>query len=88
MLFDCMGKMRGYLVYVLIVKYLLILFKFSHSILDWTALSWNFLRIFETFLEGSVDRIIHRDDIVNRCFFIYCSLASVSPCLGCERGTT
>ena len=69
MLFDCMGKMRGYLVYVLIVKYLLILFKFSHSILDWTALSWNFLRIFETFLEGSVDRIIHWDDIVNRCFF-------------------
>ena len=33
------SEMRGYLVYVLIVKYLLILFKFSHSILDWTALS-------------------------------------------------
>ena len=43
-LFECMGicvlspahesEMRGYLVYVLIVKYLLILFKFSHSILD------------------------------------------------------
>ena len=42
MLFVCMGicvlspahesKMRGYLVYVLIVKNLLILFKFSHSI--------------------------------------------------------
>ena len=53
-LFVCMGicvlspahesGMRGYLVYVLIVKYLsqLILLKFSHSILDWTALSWNF----------------------------------------------
>ena len=50
MLFECMGicvlspahesEMRGYLVYLLIVKYLLILFKFSHSILDWTALSW------------------------------------------------
>ena len=49
MLFECMGicvlspahesEMRGYLVYVLIVKYLLILFKFSHSILNWTALS-------------------------------------------------
>ena len=49
MLFECMGicvlspahesEMRGYLVYVLIGKYLLILFKFSHSILDWTALS-------------------------------------------------
>ena len=42
MLFECMGicvlspahesEMRGYLVYVLIVKHLLILFKFSHSI--------------------------------------------------------
>ena len=47
MLFECMGicvlspahesKMRGYLVYLLIVKYLLILFKFNHSILGWTA---------------------------------------------------
>ena len=50
MLFECMGicvlspahesEMRGYLVYLLIVKYLLILFEFSHSILNWTALSW------------------------------------------------
>ena len=42
MLFECMGicilspehkcEMRGYLVYLLIVKYLLILFKSSHSI--------------------------------------------------------
>ena len=49
--FECMSihvfspahksEMRDYLVYLLIVKYLLILFKFSHSILDWTALSWN-----------------------------------------------
>ena len=56
MLFECMGicvlspahesEMRDYLVYVLIVKNLLILFKFSHSILDWTFLSWNFLGIF------------------------------------------
>ena len=30
---------------------------------------------FETFLEGSVDLIIYRDYIVNRRFFIYCSLA-------------
>ena len=53
MLFECMGicvlspvhesEMRGYLVHLLIVQYLLILFKFSHSILDWTALSWNVL---------------------------------------------
>ena len=52
MLFEYMGicvlspahesEMRGYLVYVLVVKYLLILFKFSHSILDWMALSWLF----------------------------------------------
>ena len=47
MLFVCMGicilgpvhesEMRGYFVYVLIVKYLLILFKFRHGMLDWTA---------------------------------------------------
>ena len=36
------SEMRGYLLYVLIVKHLLILFKFSHSILDWTALFWIF----------------------------------------------
>ena len=51
-LFECMGirvlspahesEMRGYFVYVLTVKNLLILFKFSHRILDWTVLSWNF----------------------------------------------
>ena len=58
MLFVCMGicvlslahesDMRGDLVYVLIVKTFisLILFKFSHSILDWTVLSWNFGGIF------------------------------------------
>ena len=44
MLFKCMGicvlspahesEMRGYLVYVLIVKHLLILFQFSHSLID------------------------------------------------------
>ena len=44
MLFECMGicvlspahesEMRGYLVYVLIVKHLLILFQFSHSLID------------------------------------------------------
>ena len=42
----------------------LILFKFSHSKLDWTALSWNLGGgFFETFLEGSVDHIIYRDTI-------------------------
>ena len=36
------SEMRGYLVYVLIVKKLtsMILFKFSHSVLNWTVLSW------------------------------------------------
>ena len=29
----------------------------------------------KTFLDGSVDRVIYRDYIVNRCFFIYRSLA-------------
>ena len=47
MLFECMGiyilnlahesEMRGYLVDLLIVKYLLILFKFSCSMLEWMA---------------------------------------------------
>ena len=57
-LFVCMGicvlspahesEMRGYLVRVLIVKKIIasILFKFSHSILDWTVLSWNLGGIF------------------------------------------
>ena len=62
MLFECMGicvlspvyesEMRGYLVYMLIVKYLSILFKFSHSILDWTVLSWNFFGIFLNLFRG------------------------------------
>ena len=64
MLFECMGicvlspahesEMRSYLVYVLIVKTLisLILFKFSHSILDWTVLSWNFGGIFLNIFRG------------------------------------
>ena len=52
MLFECMGirvlspahesEMRGYLVYLLIVKYLLISFIFTQSVLDWRALSWSF----------------------------------------------
>ena len=73
MLFECMGicvlspvhesEMRGYLVYVLIVKYLShrFFFKFSHSILDWTTLSWNLRGIKKNFLEGSVDHIIYSE---------------------------
>ena len=70
-LFQCMGicvlspahesEMRDYLVYLLIVKYLLILFEFRHSILDWTAIWWNFAGIFQIFLAGSVDHIIYKD---------------------------
>ena len=63
-LFVCMGisvlspahesEMRGYLVYVLIVKKIVssILFKFSHSIFDWTVLSWNFWGIFLNIFRG------------------------------------
>ena len=50
-LFECFGicvlspahesEMRGYLVYVLIVKYLPILIKFSRSVLDWTCLLYT-----------------------------------------------
>ena len=56
MLFECMGicvlspahesETRGYLVYVLIVKYLLILLEFKHSMIDWTALSCDFFKHF------------------------------------------
>ena len=64
MLFVCMGicvlspahesEMRGYLVSVLVVKKIvsLILFKFSHSILDWTVLLWNFWGIFLNIFRG------------------------------------
>ena len=36
-----------------------------------------FLRFFKTFLEGSADHVIYRDHIMNRRFFIYCSLTYV-----------
>ena len=68
MVLECVGicvlspahesEIRGSLVYLLIVKHLPILFKFSHSIIDWTALSWNGGRGSKTFLDGSVDHII------------------------------
>ena len=56
------------------------LFKFSHNILDWTVLSWNFF-----FLDESVDLIIYRDyNSESALFFyiiIYCSLATQLPTL-------
>ena len=87
MLFECMGicvlslahesEMRGYLIYVLIVQYLLHRFCLNSATVykigqPYRGIFWGF---FKTFLEGSVDRVIYRDNIVNRRFFIYCSLA-------------
>ena len=75
--------MRGYLVYVLTVKYL-ILFKIQSQYIRLDGLVVDFVVVvvasgeggfLKTFLEGSVDHIIYRDYTVNRRFFIYCSLA-------------
>ena len=55
-----------------------ILFKFSHSI-------YILVGFFETFLEGSVDRVIYRDCMVNRRFFTCCSLATARK-LALEAG--
>ena len=61
---------------VVIVKYLLILFKFNHSILDWTAL-WNFGRIFGNIFRGVCVQTLSFIGIIwwIRTFLIYCSLA-------------
>ena len=45
--YEC--EMKGSLVYLLIVKYLSILFKFSPSILDWTILSRNIFGLLKIF---------------------------------------
>ena len=80
MLFVCMGicvlspahesEMGGLPCFCADCKILIppILLKFSHSVLDCTALSWNFLGIFKNILEGSVDHVIYRDYTVNRRF--------------------
>ena len=104
MLLECMGicilsplhecEMRGSLVYQLIVKCLSTLFKFRHSILDWTVLLWNSGGEWlgggvKTFLEGSVNHIINGDYIVSRSSLIYCSLVlwrAPSPKTGLNRG--
>ena len=87
-LFESMGicvlspthesEMRGYLVYVLIVKYSSHRFRLNSATVYWIGrpfrgISWGF---FETFLEGFVDHVMYRDYIVNRRYFIYCSLAT------------
>ena len=86
-LFECMdicvlspaheSEMRGYLVYVLIVKYLSHRFCLNSATVykigrPYRGILGGFL---ETSLEGSMDHIIYRDYILNRRFFIYCSLA-------------
>ena len=87
MLFVCMGicvlspahesEMRGYLVYVLIVKKVSHRFCLNLPTVYKTGRSYRgiFGGFFLTFLEGSVDHIIYRDYIVIRRSFIYCSLA-------------
>ena len=89
MLFECMdicvlslaheSEMRDYLVCVLIVKYLSHRFCLNSATVY--KIGWPYRGIgrkfFETFVEGSVDRVIYRNYKVNRRFFIYCSLATV-----------
>ena len=80
MLFECVGicvlspahesEMRGDLVHVLIVKNLSILFKFSHSILDWTVLSWNFWGIFLNIFRG-VCRPYHLQKLYSESALFY-----------------
>ena len=72
--------MRGYLVYALIVKYLSHRFCLILATANEIGRPYRgiFLGFFETFLEGSVDHVIHGDSIVNRRFFIYYSLATRS----------
>ena len=72
------SEMRGYLVYVLIVKYLPHRFCLNSATVYQTGRPYRGIcgGFFRTFLEGSVDRVIYRDYIVNRHFFIYCSLAT------------
>ena len=89
MLFVCMGicvlspvhesEMRGYLVYVLIVKYLSDRFCLKSATVYQIGRPYRGLGggFFKTFLEGSVDLIVYRGYIVTRHFFIYCSLACV-----------
>ena len=80
------SEMRGYLVYVLIVKYLSHRFCLNSATAYYIRRSYRgiFGGFFKTFLEGSVDLIIYRDYIVNRRFFIYCSLAWTVKWMCCE----
>ena len=71
----------GYLVYCADCKILIspILYKFSHSILDWTASSCNFREFFLNILRGVCGPYqllgLYSESAL---FFIYCSLASAA----------
>ena len=73
--------MRGYLVYVLIVKHSSHRFSLNSATVYWIGRPYRGIFFFfgggERFLEGSVDHVIYLDHrpIVNLRFFIYCSLA-------------
>ena len=85
--FECMGicflspahdsEMRGYRVYVLIVKYLSHWFCLNSATVNYIGRPYRGILegFLKTFLEGSLDHI--RDYIVHRRSFIYCSLATV-----------
>ena len=77
------SEMRGYLVYVLIVKYLSHRFCLNSATVYKIGRPYRGIFFFffwggggSTFLYWSVDHIICRDWIANRRSFIYCSLAT------------
>ena len=57
-------------------------FKFNQGTCPWVAFAWNFVRIFQIFLKGSVGHIIYREYIVFRASNISCSLASAGSTKG------
>ena len=74
--------MRGYLVYVLIVKNLSHRFCLNSATVGKIGRPYRgmFLGFFETFLEGSVDHVIYRDYIVNRLLFRPSFMTSKTDC--------
>ena len=88
-LFECIGiwvlspahasEMRVYRVYVLIVKYLSHRFCLNSVTVYKIGRPYRGIFVcgfFETFLAGSMDRVIYRDHVVNQRFLIYCRLAT------------
>ena len=56
----------------------LILFRFGHNVLDWTALPWNFLLIFQTFLGGALWHNVYSGYTVFGGTIIYCGQTTVN----------